>query len=250
MNRSGKKMTNHVILNNIDHKDLTICTEKSVALGDAVNKSIVFPFEFKQLQRHYPIFFQKNASNEQTVAVALLGFENDENLFLTDTGWAVNYIPLAIERAPFLIGYQDVQENGETIKQTIIHLDMDSPRVNTPNGTAVFLPHGGNSEYLNRISSILKTIDEGQASTAAFMEMLNEFNLLEPVNVDIQLSNGSNNRLSGYYTINEEKLYALTGEVLETLNKGGFLMLIYMVIASHANLADLIERKNDKELTK
>lgn len=243
-------MTNHVILNNIDHKDLTINTEKSEELGNAVNKSIVFPFEFKQLQRHYPIFFQKNASNAQTVAVALMGFESGENLFLTSTGWSVDYIPLAIERDPFLIGYQDVQENGQTIKQTVIHLDMDSPRVNVQNGTNVFLPQGGNSEYLNRISSILKTIDEGQSSTTAFMDMLAEFDLLEPVNVDIQLNDGSNNRLSGYYTINEEKLYALSGDTLETLNKGGFLMLIYMVIASHANLTDLIKRKNDKELAK
>lgn len=243
-------MTNHVILNNIDHKDLTITTEKSAEFGNAVNKSIVFPFEFKQLQRHYPIFFQKNASNQQTVPVALMGFENDENLFLTDSGWSVNYIPLAIERDPFLIGYQETQENGQNTKQTVIHIDMDSPRVNAKNGTNVFLPQGGNSEYLNRISSILKTIDEGQSSTTAFMEMLAEFDLLEPVNIDIQLDNGSNNRLSGYYTINEAKLYALSGDTLEALNKGGFLMLIYMVIASHANLTDLIERKNSKELAK
>ena len=41
------------------------------------------------------------------------------------------------------------------------------------------------------------------------MEALQEFDLLEQFNLDIELTNGTNNRLAGFYTINEDKLYAL-----------------------------------------
>ncbi|MFT5758844.1 MAG: hypothetical protein ACI9LM_003592 [Alteromonadaceae bacterium] len=237
-------MSNHALLNNIDHKELKIKTEKSEQYGNNSMHSVIFPFEFKHVQADYPIFFHKdNASNEFT-ALALFGFKERENLFLKDGKWAASYIPLMVEREPFLIGYQTHIENGETLKNTVIHINLASPRVNKEQGTDIFLPHGGNSEYINKISSILKAIDDSKASTQLFMDTIKAYDLFEPFNLDIQRKDGSNNRLSGFYTINEDKLSQLDGAQLEHLNKSGLLMLIYMVIASHANINALIQRKD------
>jgi len=237
-------MANHVLLNNIDHQDLKIITDKSEKYGNNTMYSVVYPFEFKHLQADYPIFFHKdNASNTYT-ALALLGFEEKENLFLRNEQWHASYIPLMIEREPFLIGNQTRVENGESIETQVIHLDLDNPRVNKEEGTDIFLPHGGNSEYIDRVSATLKAIHESKPSTKLFMDTLVELDLFESFNLDIQLTNGSNNRLSGFYTINEEKLMALTGEQLEKLNKSGLLKLIYMVIASHENINALIQHKD------
>jgi len=241
-------MANHVLLNNLDHQDLKIITDKSEKYGNNTMYSIVYPFEFKQLQADYPIFFHKdNASNTYT-ALALLGFEENENLFLSDNQWHASYIPLMIEREPFLIGQQSRIENGETVENPVIHLDLDNPRVNKAQGTDIFLPHGGNSEYINRISATLKAIHESRPSTQHFMDTMTELDLFEPFNLDIQLTNGTNNRLTGFYTINEDKLKQLKGEQLEKLNKSGLLKLIYLVIASHENINALIQRK-DKLVT-
>ncbi|WP_076419276.1 SapC family protein [Colwellia sp. UCD-KL20] len=242
-------MAKHALLNNIEHKNLRINTEKSEKFGNNKMHSLAFPFEFKEIQAHYPIFFHEDVQTGNFVALALLGFEKNENLFLTKNGWDADYIPLVIEREPFLIGFQEKIENGETITNTVIHIDMDSPRISSE-GEAVFLEHGGNTDYLNKIADTLNVIHGGQNTTDAFMQALKEYNLLEPFNLDIQLTNGTNNRLSGFHTINEETLYALKGEILEKLNSSGFLMLIYMVIASHANINKLIALKNKKENTK
>lgn len=237
-------MANHVLLNNIDHQDLKIITDKSEKYGNNTMYSVVYPFEFKHLQADYPIFFHKdNASNTYT-ALALLGFEENENLFLRNEEWHASYVPLMIEREPFLIGNQTRTENGETITTPVIHLDLDNPRVSKEKGTDIFLPHGGNSEYIDRVSATLKAIHESKPSTKLFMDTLVELDLFESFNLDIQLTNGSNNRLSGFYTINEDKLMALTGEQLEKLNKSGLLKLIYMVIASHENINALIQHKD------
>lgn len=233
-------MANHVLLNNVEHKDLKIITEKSAKFGNNKTYSVLYPFEFKHAQADYPIFFLKDQQDNFS-AIALFGFEQDENLFLNNEGWQASYIPLMVEREPFLIGYQ-TNENNEP--NPVIHVDMDNPRVNTESGIEVFLPHGGNSEYINRVSTILKTIHDSKASTQLFMDKARALDLLEPFNLDIQLNDGSNNRLTGFFTINEDKLTQLNGEQLESLNKSGLLHLFYMVIASHANLTSLIQKKD------
>ncbi|MCH2055617.1 MAG: SapC family protein [Thalassotalea sp.] len=233
-------MSNHVLLNNIEHKDLKIITEKSAKFGNNKTYSTVYPFEFRHAQADYPIFFLKD-NQEQFSAIALFGFEQSENLFLTNEGWQASYIPLMVEREPFLIGFQQNEQNEPN---PVIHVDMDSPRVSESEGIDVFLPHGGNSEFINRVSTILKTIHDSKQSTDLFMETVQELDLLEPFNLDIQLNDGSNNRLTGFYTINEDKLTQLSGDQLASLNKSGLLHLIYMVIASHANLTALIQKKD------
>jgi hypothetical protein len=237
-------MANHVLLNNIDHQDLKIITDKSEKYGNNNMYSVVYPFEFKNLQADYPIFFHKDNQHNHYTALALQGFEEDENLFLRNGKWHASYIPLMVEREPFLIGHESRVENGETIQAPVIHLDLDSPRVSKDQGSDIFLAHGGNSEYIDKISSTLKAIHESKPSTKLFMDALIELDLFESFNLDIQLTDGSNSRLSGFHTINEEKLMALTGEKLEKLNKLGLLKLIYMVIASHENINALIQQKD------
>ncbi len=241
-------MANHVLLNNLDHQDLKIITDKSEKYGNNTMYSVVYPFEFKQLQADYPIFFHKDNTHNTYTALALLGLQENENLFLKNEQWHASYIPLMIEREPFLIGQQSQVENGEMVKNTVIHIDLDNLRVSKNQGTNIFLPHGGNSEYINKISSILKAIHDSKLSTKLFMDTMAELDLFEAFNLDIQLTNGSNNRLSGFYTINEDKLLHLSGAKLEELNKSGLLKLIYLVIASHENINALIQRK-DKLVT-
>lgn len=238
-------MANHVLLNNIDHQDLKIITDKSEEYGNNTMYGVIYPFEFKHAQADYPIFFHKDNASNTFTALALFGFQENENLYLNNGQWNASYIPLMIQREPFLIGHQNQQENGETVTTPVIHIDLDSPRVSKELGTKVFLPHGGNSEYINKVSDALKAIHDSKISTKLFMDTLKEHDLFEPFNLDIQLKDGSNNRLAGFYTINEAKLTALSGTVLEQLNKSGLLMLIYMVIASHANINTLIQLKDN-----
>lgn len=241
-------MTNHVLLNNIDHQDLKIITDKAEKYGNNIMYSVVYPFEFKHVQTDYPIFFHKDTAAKTYTALALFGFEEKENLYLQNGQWQASYIPLMVEREPFLIGHQSQTDNGETVNSPVIHLDLNSPRVNKDKGTALFLPQGGNSEYINRISSMLKAIHDSKTTTKHFMDTLTGLDLFEPFNLDIQLNNGANNRLVGFYTINEDKLAKLTGDQLEKLNTSGLLMLIYMVIASHANINALIQKKDQQQL--
>jgi hypothetical protein len=238
-------MANFQLLNNIDHKDLKIITQRSAEFGDNVWYAVTFPAEFRNLQRHYPVFFIKNPDDGEFQAVAMFGVEDGENLFLDENGWNASYTPLNIMRQPFLIGFQEKDEGGSKQREPVVSVDMDNPRVNSEYGEPVFLEHGGNSEYLEQINSLLNMLLTGMRGSKPFFDALAELDLLESFVLDAQLYDGSEHRLAGFYTINEEALRKLDGEQLKMLNERGYLEAIYMVIASMINLPTLLEKKNE-----
>jgi hypothetical protein len=89
-------------------------------------------------------------------------------------------------------------------------------------------------------------IHEGLENDARFIEAILALGLLEPFTLDVELKDGSKNRLSGFYTIDEDKLRMLDGDTLAKLNAAGHLMPIYMVIASRSAIRDLIDRRNSR----
>ena len=61
---------------------------------------------------------------------------------------------------------------------------------------------------------------------------------------DIELPGGAQGRLTGLFTINEERLTALPGVALEALAREGHLLPMFMQIASLAQLTGLVERSH------
>jgi hypothetical protein len=236
-------MAKPVPLDNVTHKALRVITTRSAAYGDNVNYALIFPGEFRNIQAAYPIVFHKRSDNGQFQPIALLGFEPGENLFLGDAGWDAGYIPLSIERLPFLIGTQG-RSSGDGEPELTIHVDMDSPRVSLAEGEPVFREYGGTTEYLDRMSSLLTELHLGLKETAGFIDALLERDLLESFVLDVELKDGSQHRLGGFYTINEERLRALDAVALGALHARGHLEPTYMVLASLVHLRDLIDRRN------
>ena len=49
---------------------------------------------------------------------------------------------------------------------------------------------------------------------------------------------------TGFYTINEEKVADLSAETLHLMNRNGYLMPMFMVMASTVNVQALVEKRN------
>ncbi|HEY9540226.1 MAG TPA: SapC family protein [Luteimonas sp.] len=229
-------MVNAVLLNNIDHRDLRVDARRGARFGDRVMSSVTFPAEFRSVQAHYPIVFRATG-DDSFQPIALFGLRDGENLFLDGDGWDATCLPLAVERQPFLIG---TAEDGGLL----MHVDLDSPRVGTGTGEALFREHGGTTDFLDRMNSVLLALYEGLQGTAAFIEALARHELLEPFTLDVQLDDGSRITLAGLHTIAEERLRVLDGDALARLSRDGHLEPIYMAVASLSNLRILIERMN------
>lgn len=228
-------MPQPVLLNNVDHKDLRVITRRAPELGDAVMAATTFPAEFRALQAHYPIVFRKTPDGTSFEPVALLGLAPEQNLFLrADGAWDAPVMPLAIERMPFYIG-----RDGDDL---VVHVDMDSARLSLSEGEPVFLPHGGSTNFLERMNSVLLAIHQGLQATPPFIDALLALKLLEPFSFEATLAQGTRCALHGYYTVHEERLGALEGSTLAQLSRAGHLQAAYMAIASLSQLPALVAR--------
>lgn len=239
-------MPNHQVLDNITHKDIRVITEHHPKFGDTESYSNLSISEFRDAQAHYPIFFRKSNESGQFEAIALFGFAVEENLYLDDSGWNTNYVPFSVQRRPFLIGFQQRNELGVLTQEPVVHIDMDSPRITkeSSQGQAIFLEQGGQSDYLQHVSSVLKAIMDGHTETKGFIDCLLEHDLIESVTIKVQLNDASNHELGSLYTINEQKLADLAPEPLVEFHRKGYLQGIYMILASMSNMTHLIDLKN------
>ncbi|MCA0902049.1 SapC family protein [Microbulbifer agarilyticus] len=239
--------TNYVLLNNVEHADLKVLPHFSNTLGDGAAVVRTFPTEFENIQREYPILLRKDAQSGDFYAVAILGLQKGENLFLDGdeqsvNGWAGNYVPAMVARGPFIIGFQESRDGD--IQQPMIYVDEQSPKLSRDEGTPLFLEFGGNSAYLEYVSGVLRTIHQGEDVGRRMFAALNEVGLLEPVSINVDLKNGDKHQLSGYYTVSEDRLNTMSGESLEALNGAGYLRGAFLMLSSLGNIEHLVARKN------
>lgn len=236
-------MARYELLNNVAHKDLRVVTRFGREFGDDVGMLPAFPSEYAELQREYPIFFRKDRDGDQWQSVALLGFQQHENLFLQDGHWNAAYLPGAAAKGPFLIGFQEQRIDGELRNEPVMHVDLDHPRVSFSEGEPVFLPHGGNSPYLEHVAGVLRGIRDGTEFGTTMFAAFDSMGLIQPIALDVQLDDTHHVNVSGLHGIDRDKLAALDPESLHRLNQAGFLEGAYLVLASLHNVRRLMAKK-------
>lgn len=235
-------MSNHQVLNPAEHGALRIRTEASAAMGDAVMAALAVPAEFRRLACEYPILFRHDPQSNSFSALALLGFEDGENLFLDGGDWQASLRPLSLAIRPFLVG-RSRQEGG----QSRVHIDMDHPRVSTTGeGTLVFDEAGRPTPFLEDVAAMLGALDEGYRASDAFFAALDRYDLIESIALDVAMPDGGQQRLVGHHLINEDKLARLEPGALAELHREGHLLPAYAALMSLGNLAKLARRKAER----
>ncbi len=233
-------MGQYAVLNKEKHRHVRIKTGYGAALGDAAMFAMTYPMEFRDIQGCYPILFTKDPNTGGFFAAAVLGFEANENLFLEADSWDASYIPAVIRRQPFMIATGGEGDD----KAPVVSLDLEHPRVSENEGEALFDDDGNPTEFLQHKIALLDKLHRGLQHGKGFMDSLLEHELLEPITFDIAFNDGSKKSVQGFYSIAEERLYQLPGDVLESLNQAGYLQPVFMAVASLSRMRDVIERRN------
>jgi hypothetical protein len=228
-------MTGPVLLNNIDHADIRVRLGHGAAFGDAVNQIELLPTELEAAQRDYPIVLRRTEGGWR--AVALLGLDAHENLFLDGESWRARYVPALAQRGPFSIGIP--REGGEPM----IHIDLDHPRVSRDEGEPLFRDHGGNAPYLDHVAKVLQVIYAGAEAAPAMYAAFEEAGLIAPVTLEIELPGGRKYRVPDCHTIDLGVLAQLAGDTLAALNARDFLRAAVWIASALGNVSRLIELK-------
>ena len=229
-------MARRVPVDNVEHAKLRVIERAS---DDArVNQARVVPAEFEQLQREYPIMFRRDEDN-QFQSVAILGLDRRENLFLNGNSWTARYVPATLRRGPFFLG---VKEDADEPNPALV-IDLDDPRVSESEGDPLFLPHGGAAPLLQEVGDALRIVHEGLAQSRAMFALFAELELIAPVEIDVDLGDGTHYRLADFFTISSDAFADLSGASLERLNRAGLLATAIHARSSLGNIKRLVELK-------
>lgn len=226
---------------------MRLITRHGAAFGDSVNQALIYPSEYQEIQRHYPIFFRQNDNG--FTSVAILGFDRDENLFLEGDRWTAEYVPAMHRIGPFLIG-QPKAPPGEELPadaEAVILVDTSHVRVSRTEGDALFLTHGGNSPLLTHLIGILQQIYHGAQASDRMFAAFHEAGLLAPVEIEVKIDDRRSFILKDMLTISREALHTLDGTRLQALNQAGFLALAFHVASSLGNLGHMVTLKAGRD---
>jgi len=234
-------MSQPVLLSSSQHKQLRINTDAPRSKEANARNCSVIMAEFQRLAAHYPVVFTKNIDTGKFACVALFGFDEGENLFVEQGRWQAPYLPLNVRRQPFMIGSQDTPEGSS---EHVVLIDLEDHRVQEQEGEPLFNEQGFPTPYLEKATSVLKTLKDGFEKTEAFVERMLALNLLAPATFKIEFANGEHREIGGLYSINQDGLNSLDAETAAVLHAQGYLEAAYMMIASLGQMQTLIERKN------
>jgi hypothetical protein len=234
-------MTELTVLNSQAHLNLRVSPQptREMALMNAVS---VIPHEFPRLLAHYPIFFVKSQESGRFEPVALLGFDQNENLFLQGDRWDVDYVPLQIQRHPFSLVRRPMGDGAPAALDLAI--DLQSPQIRDDGSQRLFSEDGKATPFLEERASMMQALVTGSTEAFNFTGRLAELGLLESVQVKVEFVDRSEKKLQGLYWIVAEAVKKLTAEQLVDLRDRKYLEWMYFQMASLAHVAGLVARKN------
>ncbi|GAB6042630.1 SapC family protein [Endothiovibrio diazotrophicus] len=223
------------------HRNLRVAEKIDYRFAAEVSAVPVVVAEFSMAAMNYPLFFANSPTGE-TMAVAMLGLATDENLFVDGKGeWDASYIPAFVRRYPFAPG---AQAEGDELP---IYVDEASSLLGETEGDPLFDDHGQASERLTGYLELLKDFQEQNERTRAFINRLKGAQLLKESNASINLADGGKVTVPGMLVVDEERLLALPDQQVMALFRVGELSLIYLHLASMANLYRLVERRSKRQ---
>jgi hypothetical protein len=196
--------------------------------------------EFAVSCRDYPIAFIGAGRDGSFVAMAVLGLENRQNLFIApDGGWdAAVYLPAYVRRYPFCM--TRVMVDGREQPERVACVEK---RALSERGEALYDAKG---ESLPAWEERRKLLFEYEADLQRCEEMCREMaqlQLFETFTMQAVPSQGAPLAMTGLYRVAEEKLAALAPEKLTEFMQKGILARIYAHLISLANFGRLLDRR-------
>lgn len=225
-----------VPVNATAHRDLCIQSGKSFGFAGKVNSVPLTAVEFSAAAAHYPIVFA--GSKEQVVPAAILGFKEAGNLFVLDDGtWTGGYIPAFVRRYPFVFA------NSRDGNKLVLLVDETFTGCNREGrGERLFDSDGNQTRYLQTTLRFLQEYQSQFHRTEAYCKRLIDLNLLQPMQAQFDLPEGPRRSLSGFMTIDREKLRKLGDSELRTMFDTAELECTFLHLHSMRHFPDLLSQ--------
>lgn len=215
------------------HKEIRISTDRDYFFASSCQTSILAAVEMGQAIKEFPVVFVKD--NDNYLPAAIFGLQQNQNLFVDETGqWTAGYIPAFIRRYPFVPALGQTDDDSMTIC-----IDEEAECVNHDRGEPLFFD-GRNSALLERTIQFLQDFKAQTDATIVLVKQLADAGLLSEKTATLKLNEGSSFNLTGFFTVDTEKLSTLAPETVYSLFQSGSLHLAYLHLTSLDNWDKLL----------
>jgi len=191
--------------------------------------------EIQSAQKHYPVVF---SDFENPALIAIVGIIEDRNRFVDEQGqWDSGaYIPSYVRCHPFALARRGDEEYA-------VIIDVSSAEI-TENPDVPFFDGDELSSAVQPRLDMCGQFNIENERTRTFCQRVKELGLLAGQRVTQTMSDGSEEQVADYVTIDVNRLQDLDKDVLMELHKDGSLSMIYAQIFSLENWNRLIGRRN------
>lgn len=188
--------------------------------------------EVNEACKHYPVFFV-NEAEEQAIPIALLGIQENINLFVNKPGeWeAGRYIPALIRSYPFSLSKQG-DDNYSLV------FDAEYEGLDQKEGKRLLEDNGEPTEYGNQVVGFVQRVYADLDRTRALTKIIKDLDIFKQVNATIEKEE-QKYQINGLLQVDVEKLNKLSDEQLLNLTKTGAMNLIYSHLISLTNFDNL-----------
>ncbi len=184
-----------------------------------------------------PVLITKDPQLGGWDIAALTSLEPESNLFIGEEGWQGVYTPLAIRTHPIRLARFD---GDEDVSLAVRAEDFSD------SGAKLYDDDGRQTDYLKSVESALHEDLSGAVATQAFCQHLNALDLIKPISIKVLYKDNRSRTLEGLYTLDQDKLSALSDKDQLELQKRGYLMAIHSMLTSLFQLNRLILRHKER----
>jgi hypothetical protein len=218
------------------HRDWSVVTGQDYSFARRLNSAPLVAAEIVTAAREHPIIFA--GQGDAVAPAAVFGAREGENAFIGEDGkWLGRYVPAFLRRYPFVFSRS---EDGETFTLCI---DEEFSGLNQEGrGERLFDSAGERTRYLESVLAFTREYQAQFQRTQAFCRKLLDLDLLEPAEATFRAPDGAQSALTGFMTINRDKLKALSAETVAAMHQTDELDLCYAHLHSLANMTPLAER--------
>jgi hypothetical protein len=225
-------------LDAVADRDRSLQPVSDFGFARATNSVLLGAAEYPRATRSYPIVF---TSREPRVAVAVLGLEGDENLFVgADGRWREgHYIPAYVRRYPFIF-----LERPGTSELTLC-VDEASGLLTQSDDHPLFAA-GEPTELVRNALNFCREFHDQTLASAAFVAELANRGLLVPNEARVVLNSGREMTLRDFQIVDEAKFNALPDDVFLDWRRRSWLPLVYAHLLSMTSWAGLVKLEASK----
>ena len=196
--------------------------------------------EFGPASRDYPIVFVSADEGKTFSAVAALGLQSMQNLFiLTDGTWDRRvYLPAYVRRYPFCMA--KVTLDGEMQKERIVCVEASAVQ---DGGEPLYDEAGNTLPQWSELEKLIFDYESDLLRAEELCKLLAGLELLEPFTMKAEVE-GFTMQLEGMHRVARNALESLADDKLRQLLVAGVLEKIYSHLLSLDNFRRLLNRRS------